>query len=79
MKISLIIPAYNEEKRISKTLEEYYKFFKNLKKQEKLDFEIIVVINNTKDRTEEIVKEYSKKYKEINSNKIQFVFMRGLS
>jgi glycosyltransferase involved in cell wall biosynthesis len=65
MKISLVIPAYNEERRISKTLEGYYDFFKNLKKQGVLDFEIIVVINNTTDRTENIVKEYSKKYKEI--------------
>lgn len=65
MKVSIIIPAYNEEKRIGKTLREYEKFFKNLKKQKKLDFEILVVINNTKDHTEEIVKKYSKEYKEI--------------
>lgn len=65
MKINIIIPAYNEEKRISRTLEEYGKFFKNLKKQKKLDFEILVVINNTKDKTEEIVRNYLKKYKEI--------------
>jgi len=64
-KISIIIPAYNEEKRISKTLESYCKFFKELKKQKKLDFEILVSINNTSDRTPEIVEEYSKKNKEI--------------
>jgi len=64
-KISIIIPAYNEEKRIGNTLNEYEKFFKNLKKQKKIDFEIIVVINNTSDKTPEIVKKYSKKYKEI--------------
>lgn len=65
MNISIIIPAYNEEKRIGKTLEEYGKFFKGLKKYKKFNFEIIVVINNTKDNTELIVKEYSKKYREI--------------
>lgn len=66
MKISIVIPAYNEEKRIGKTLEEYGKFFKEIKKQKMLDSEIIVVINNTTDKTEEIVKKYSNKYKEIN-------------
>lgn len=65
MKIGIIIPACNEEKRIGNTLEEYGRFFKELKKQNILDFEIIIVINNTKDRTEELVKFYSKKYKEI--------------
>lgn len=63
--ISIIIPAYNEEKRIGKTLEEYERFFRDLKKKKLFDFEIIVVINNTKDRTEEIVKKSCKKYKEI--------------
>jgi len=62
-KVSIIIPAYNEEKRIGKTLEEYGKFFNDFKKNNKLGINILVVINNTKDRTEEIVKEYAKKYK----------------
>ena len=57
MKISIIIPAYNEEKRIENTLKEYCEFFKG-----KMDFEILVVINNTTDKTEEIVKKYAKKY-----------------
>lgn len=65
MKLSIIIPAYNEEKRIGNTLREYFGYFKGLKKQKILDFEILIVINNTKDKTEEIVKTYSKKYKEI--------------
>lgn len=62
-KLVIIIPAYNEEKRIAGTLEEYGKFFTNLKKTKKLDSEILVVINNTHDLTEEIVKKYRKKYK----------------
>jgi len=65
MKISIIIPAHNEEERIGRTLFTYLKFFKSLKKQGDLDFEIIVVINNTRDKTEEIVKSYSKENKEI--------------
>ena len=62
-KISIVIPAYNEEKRIGHTLEEYGKFFSYLKKKKILDSEILIIINNTKDRTEEIVREKQKKYK----------------
>lgn len=59
IKISIVIPAYNEEKRIRKagTLDDYGKFFsvKNA--------EIIVVLNNCTDNTIRVVKEYEKKYK----------------
>ena len=65
MKICIVIPAYNEEKRIGKTLEEYGAFFTNLKNKD-FQYQILVVINNTKDKTEEVVKNISKKYKEIN-------------
>ena len=59
------MPAYYEEKRAGNTLEQYGDFFKKLKKEKKLDFEILVVINNTTDRTEEIVKKYKRKFREI--------------
>lgn len=63
---SIVIPAYNEEKRIEKILTNYSVFFtERLKSKEVDDFEILVVINNTKDRTEEIVKKFSKKSKKI--------------
>jgi glycosyltransferase involved in cell wall biosynthesis len=65
-KLSLIIPAYNEENRISNILESYVQFFKEVKIKKGIDdFEILVVVNGSKDRTEEIVKGFSKKYKEI--------------
>nr|QBM01226.1 undecaprenyl-phosphate 4-deoxy-4-formamido-L-arabinose transferase [uncultured archaeon] len=58
-KLSIIIPAYNEEKRIGKTLEEYLKFFKERKKKKEIkDFEIIVVLNGCKDNTGKVVKKY---------------------
>jgi len=63
MKAAIIMPAYNEERRIGRTLEDYGKFFSDLKKSKILDSEIIVIINKTTDRTEKIVKNYSKKYK----------------
>lgn len=55
--VSIVIPAYNEEKRIKGTLEAYHSFF--LKK--KIGFELVVVANNCKDRTASIVKEFAQK------------------
>jgi len=64
-KLCIVIPAYNEEKRIGKTLEKYSLFFEKARKNRELDYEILVVINNTKDKTESIVKSFSKKNKRI--------------
>lgn len=55
-KLSVVIPAYNEEKRIAETLKNLDSY---LEKQS-YDYEIVVVVNNTKDRTFEIVKELEK-------------------
>ncbi len=41
MHLSVIIPAYNEEKRLRKTLEEIYKYLI----QQPYDYEILVVDN----------------------------------
>jgi len=65
MKVLIIIPAYNEEKRIGNTLKEYSSYFENLRST-KFDYEILVVINATTDKTEEIVKGFKKKFKRIN-------------
>ena len=65
LRLSIVMPAYNEEKRIGKTLYEYSKFFENLRKDGKLDYEMLVVINNTQDRTEEIVRRYQEKNRRI--------------
>ena len=64
-KLSIIIPAYNEEKRIGNTLNNYSSHFEDLGKTAALDYEIIVVINNTSDRTEEIVKSIREKNRRI--------------
>lgn len=53
-KISVIIPAFNEENFLPKCLE-------SLKKQDFKDFEIIVVDNNSKDKTSEISKKFGVK------------------
>lgn len=48
MKVSIIIPAYNEEKRIEKTLQAYYAY---AHKQTLITFEFVVVLNGCTDNT----------------------------
>lgn len=63
--ISIVIPAHNEEKRIGKMLESYGSFFEEKRKNKELDFEILVVLNGCVDKTEEVIKIFSKKYPKI--------------
>ncbi len=65
-RISIIIPAYNEESFLENTVESYYMFFKD----KKIDFEMIIIPNNCRDKTPEIAERLSKKYKEIKSKNI---------
>ncbi|MBS3072641.1 glycosyltransferase family 2 protein [Candidatus Pacearchaeota archaeon] len=59
-KVSIVIPAYNEEKRIGKTLKEYSNYFDSISDERLFEYEIIVVINGTTDKTESVVMEYEK-------------------
>jgi len=64
--LSITIPAYNEEKRIGKTLKEYVDFFREKKKNKEIDnFEIVVVANACKDNTVGVVKKIQKKFREV--------------
>jgi glycosyltransferase involved in cell wall biosynthesis len=56
-KLSIIIPAYNEEHRITGTLESLNQY---LQKQP-YDYEILVVVDGAKDKTAEVVSEISSK------------------
>ena len=53
MKLSVVIPAYNEEGNIQNTVETIYRTLLN----EKIDHEILVVNDNSKDRTLNILEE----------------------
>jgi len=64
--ICIVIPAYNEEKRIGPTLVSYSKFFEGLEKIKKIKHRMLIVINNTTDKTEEIVKEHILKHKSMS-------------
>lgn len=71
LKVSIIIPAYNEEKTIARTI-------KSLKMQSYKNFEIIVVDNNSKDKTKEIASRYAKTTTETKQGYISAV-KRGVS
>lgn len=59
MKIAIIIPAYNEENRIGKTIVTYQEFFKD-KQPYYIDY--IVVNNGSRDNTVGLIKELQKKF-----------------
>ncbi|MBU1142747.1 MAG: glycosyltransferase family 2 protein [Firmicutes bacterium] len=56
--ISIIMPAYNEEKYISKAIE-------SILNQTIKEFQLIIVNDGSTDKTSEIVRTYEKKYKNI--------------
>jgi dolichyl-phosphate beta-glucosyltransferase len=58
MKLSIIIPAYNEEKRIKPTIHHILETFDNYKLN-KSEYEIIIVNDGSKDQTYKIIKELS--------------------
>ena len=53
MKLSIVVPAYNEEGRIGKMLEAYLPYFAE---RYGSDFEIIVAVNGSRDGTERVVR-----------------------
>ncbi len=63
MKLSIVIPAYNEEKRIGRTLDLYAKYF-----VERYDgqVEIIVVVNGSHDQTAAIAREFAGRFPQIS-------------
>lgn len=66
MKIFIVIPAHNEEKRITRTLKIYSSYFEKLRKQEKLNYTIFIVINASSDKTLQIVKSASNQNRNIS-------------
>jgi dolichyl-phosphate beta-glucosyltransferase len=58
MKYSIIIPVYNEERRVPKTIDQIFDFFKSY--QESL--EVIFVNDGSQDQTQVILEEYQKQY-----------------
>ncbi len=71
--LSIIIPAYNEEKVLESTVLDYINFFKKTK----LNFEIIIIPNNCTDSTPRIASSLEKKHKQIKQKNFPYFIGKG--
>jgi glycosyltransferase involved in cell wall biosynthesis len=62
VKLSIVVPAYNESKRIARMLDAYLAYFLP---RYGTEVEIIVVVNGSRDNTAEIARTYSLKYPQV--------------
>ena len=53
MKLSIVIPAYNEERRLGDSLDQYLDYFSP---RYGMDYEIVVVVNGSRDHTEQVAR-----------------------
>lgn len=60
MKVSIVIPAYNEQNRIAKTIRAYDTFFAAKKNEIGLNYELVIVLNGCVDNTLSVVESTSK-------------------
>src|SRR3989304_2245634 len=60
--LSIVIPAYNEERRIGKTLDKIISYLDS----RSYPSEIIVVNDGSSDRTSQFIKEFSDKYEQVH-------------
>ncbi len=74
MNLSIVIPAYNEEKRIGKTLTDYTLFFNKIYGN---SYEILVVLNGCKDNTLDLVSLFSKRNKVVKYLEIKEAIGKG--
>jgi glycosyltransferase involved in cell wall biosynthesis len=71
--LSIVIPAYNEEGRLPKTLERIFAYLQNKPYQA----EVIVVDDGSTDRTAEIVSAYREKYPWPQNSELRLVSNQG--
>lgn len=62
MKLTIVVPAYNEENRIRPMLDAYVKFFTDGYGG---DYEIIVVVNGSTDGTAAVVQDYASRFPQV--------------
>jgi len=61
--LTLLVPSYNEEKQLTASICYYLSYLRHLK--ELKDFEIIICVNGSTDKTADIARRLAKKYKEV--------------
>lgn len=64
-RLSIIIPAYNEEQRIGRTLDAYAQYAAQRQIEQGLQTELLVVLNGCKDNTEGVVQQAQGQFPEI--------------
>ena len=74
MKLSIIIPAYNEQSRIGRTLSQYLRFYDEIYRD---NFELIVVLNGCRDNTLDVVKDFTLKYPQLKFVDIKEAIGKG--
>lgn len=62
MKLSIVIPAYNEEQRLPAMMDVYVPYFTAAYGS---DVELIVAVNGSRDRTEELARAYADRYEQV--------------
>jgi dolichyl-phosphate beta-glucosyltransferase len=67
IELSVVIPAYNEERRLPRTLESVYQYLSGRGRS----FEIVVVDDGSHDRTCDLVLEYAREHPEIRIRSYQ--------
>jgi glycosyltransferase involved in cell wall biosynthesis len=60
-KVSIILPARNEEEIINKTLTDIFSYLRN----KKYKYEVLTILNGCSDKTEEIINSFQLKYKSL--------------
>lgn len=64
-RLSIIIPAYNEEQRIGRTLDAYAQYAAKRQTEQDLQTELLVVLNGCKDNTEGVVQQAQAQFPDI--------------
>jgi glycosyltransferase involved in cell wall biosynthesis len=72
--LSIIIPAYNAEKTIGRTLREYVDYFSA---EYEGDFEILIVANGCTDRTSDLVLEQCARFPEVRHSSFEGKIGKG--
>ncbi|XP_013858746.1 dolichyl-phosphate beta-glucosyltransferase [Austrofundulus limnaeus] len=76
--LSVVVPAYNEERRMPVMLDEAMDFLENKQKQNpSFTYEVIVVDDGSKDKTTEVAFRYTKKYSADKVRVLTLVKNRG--